>query len=278
MNTTKPVAAADPNDAPLRALHQRLVDAFGRRDSGCIESAVNGDFRMLGCDGRRIDRAGLAAALADGAAGGRIERITELQVRRFGSTALVHALLDTAAVAASQGRQRLRRTDVYAHDADGWRLVGAQLTPLRPGVPAALQRGSVPAHAPWTGAEPGGAADDVLRALNARYVQSFREADVGWYDAHLAADYVVTNGDGSLVDRAGALAAFARPVFATQMRSFPVDQVVIRRIGELALIEAENAYELNDGRTGVSRYTDIWRDRGGRWSCIAAHITVVKAP
>ena len=61
------------------------------------------------------------------------------------------------------------------------------------------------------------------------------------------------------------------------MKSFPVDKVTIRRFDDVALIHAENAYELKDGRKGVSRYTDIWHKQNGRWRCIAAHITVHKA-
>ena len=62
------------------------------------------------------------------------------------------------------------------------------------------------------------------------------------------------------------------------MKSFPVDKVSIRRFDDVALIHAENAYELKDGRKGVSRYTDIWQKQNGRWRCVAAHITVHKAP
>ena len=62
------------------------------------------------------------------------------------------------------------------------------------------------------------------------------------------------------------------------MRSFPVDKVSVRRFHDVALIHGENAYELKDGRTGVSRYTDIWQKQDGRWLCIAAHINVYKAP
>ena len=45
----------------------------------------------------------------------------------------------------------------------------------------------------------------------------------------------------------------------------------------IALIHAENDYKLKDGRRGISRYTDIWLARGGRWLCIAAHITAYRA-
>jgi len=62
------------------------------------------------------------------------------------------------------------------------------------------------------------------------------------------------------------------------MRSFPVAQVRVRQFGDVALIHASNDYLLKDGRSGESRYTDIWHRQGGRWRCVAAHITVHRAP
>ena len=262
-----------PAIALLTSLHGHVAAAVHAQTVDLDAALVGADFRMLAADGSRVDRAALLAAA------GRPQRRSEttavasdVRVRLFASTALVHALVDDG------GPRRLRTTDVFHWDGDRWWLVGAQATPLREGVAATLQAGTAPEHAPWQGSDPVGDAADVLRRLNERYVQSYREADVGWYDAHLAPDYVVTNGDGSFVDRAGALSAFARSTFATHMRSFPVDQVVIRRFGELALIEAENAYELKDGRTGISRYGDIWQVAQGRWRCVSAHITAAKLP
>lgn len=88
----------------------------------------------------------------------------------------------------------------------------------------------------------------------------------------------MVSGDGGQWDRAAALSHFSQPTFATSMLSFPVDRVTVRRFHDVALIHAENAYELKDGRTGVSRYTDIWQKRDGRWLCIAAHVSVHSAP
>lgn len=160
-----------------------------------------------------------------------------------------------------------------------WQLVNVQLTALRDGIAHSLQQGQAPAHAPWRGTNPAGDDLAVLRNLNASHVRAFREADAAWYDAHLAPDYVVVSSDGSMQDRARALADFAEPYFATYMRSFPVNEVRIRRFGNVALIHAENAYERKDGRRGVDRHTDIWQKQAdGRWLCLAAHITTHKPP
>ena len=45
-----------------------------------------------------------------------------------------------------------------------------------------------------------------LEALNREYIRSVSEADVRWFDANLAEDFVNSNPDCSLVDRAGFLA------------------------------------------------------------------------
>ena len=118
----------------------------------------------------------------------------------------------------------------------------------------------------------------MLRRLNEQYVQAYREADVAWYDAHLAPDYSAVQGNGTLSDRASALVRFSQPSFALHMLDFPVDRVAVRRLGDVALIHAENAYTLKDGRRGVSRYTDIWRLQDARWSCVFAHITEHQPP
>ena len=74
-------------------------------------------------------------------------------------------------------------------------------------------------------------------------------------------------------DRGAALSDFAKPIFAEKLATFPVDEVRIRRFGDTAVIHAQNDYTRKDGTRGVSRYTDIWQKRDGRWVCIAAHIT-----
>jgi hypothetical protein len=84
--------------------------------------------------------------------------------------------------------------------------------------------------------------------------------------------------DGAQLDRAAALTRYSHPTFATSMRSFPVDKVTVRRFHDVALIHVEKAYQLKDGRKGISRYTDIWQMRDGKWLCIAAHISVLRVP
>ena len=111
---------------------------------------------------------------------------------------------------------------------------------------------------------------EILDKLNKGYVDSVQKSDVRWFDEHLAEDFLNSNPDGSIVDRAGFLAQIAKPVPIKGLR--PAD-VRIRILGEIAIIHARTTYTKPDGQPGTGRYTDIWQRRDGRWQCVAAHVT-----
>jgi ketosteroid isomerase-like protein len=110
----------------------------------------------------------------------------------------------------------------------------------------------------------------ILEQLNRGYIRSVATSDVGWFDANLSDDFLNSNPDGSLVDRAGFLAQIARPV---QIRNLDIEDVRIRVIGDTAIIHARTIYARPDGEPGAGRYTDIWARQNGRWVCVAAHVT-----
>lgn len=115
-------------------------------------------------------------------------------------------------------------------------------------------------------------ANDVgtLEQLNKGYVDAVQKSDVRWFDEHLAQDFLNSNPDGTLVDRAGFLAQVARPV---AIKGLEPKEVKIRLIGDFAIIHAKTAYRKPDGGAAAGRYTDIWARRNGRWVCVAAHVT-----
>jgi ketosteroid isomerase-like protein len=271
-----PVPPTAIAEAQLRAINHRFVNAFSVADTEFMDALTANDFFMIGNNGSWIDRTGHLEAMKKPSVTGGLS-YDDVRVRLFGTVALVHGVFE--ALAADGSPRRVRYTDVYHWSGSKWLLVSAQNTPLREGVAKYLHQGTTPSFTRWQRVDPVGNDLDVLRELNENYVRAFREADVAWYDAHLSPDYVVINGDGSFNDRAKALENFAKPTFATSMKSFPVGDVRRRRFDDIAIIHAENAYELKDGRKGVSRYTDIWHKQSdGRWKCIAAHITTYKAP
>jgi ketosteroid isomerase-like protein len=111
---------------------------------------------------------------------------------------------------------------------------------------------------------------EVLEQLNRDYITSVQTSDVRRFDEILDEDFLCSNPDGSLVDRAGFLAQTARPVTISNLQTHDVR---IRIIGDVALIHARTTYTLPDGRAGSGRYTDVWARRQGRWLAVSAHVT-----
>jgi ketosteroid isomerase-like protein len=110
----------------------------------------------------------------------------------------------------------------------------------------------------------------VLQALNRDYVASVQASDVRRFEQLLADDFLNSNPDGSLLDRAGFLAQIARPANVSGLQAHDVR---IRMFGEVAIVHARTTYTRADGKPGAGRYTDIWARREGRWLCVAAHVT-----
>jgi ketosteroid isomerase-like protein len=111
---------------------------------------------------------------------------------------------------------------------------------------------------------------DTLRRLNQNFVRSVEESDVFYFEEALAEDFLNSNPDGSLVDRAGFLEQIARPAMVTNLEAHDVR---VRIMGDIAIIHARTTYDKPDGRSAVGRYTDVWARRGGRWLCVSAHVT-----
>ena len=110
---------------------------------------------------------------------------------------------------------------------------------------------------------------EVLDRLNAQYIQAVNQKDTGWFDRHLSADFLNTNPDGSLVDRAAFLRQIAK---GSGVSGITESDVRIRILGEVAIIHARTSYQLPSGTTGTGRYTDIWMRHDDGWRCVAAQV------
>src|ERR1043165_613992 len=111
---------------------------------------------------------------------------------------------------------------------------------------------------------------DVLFALNTDYINSVQHSDVQRFDEILSSDFYCSNPDGSLVDRAAFLKQTAKPVPITNLRA---EDVLIRIIGDFAVIHARTAYIKPDGTAGGGRYTDGYAKIDGRWLAVFAQVT-----
>ena len=111
---------------------------------------------------------------------------------------------------------------------------------------------------------------DILAQLNTDYINSVQHSDVKRFEEILSDEFYCSNPDGSLVDRAAFLKQTAKPVTISNLRA---EDVLIRIIGDFALIHARTAFTRPDGSAGGGRYTDVWAKQEGRWLAVSAHVT-----
>jgi ketosteroid isomerase-like protein len=136
-------------------------------------------------------------------------------------------------------------------------------------MPAQQKEATMPARTAMR--EPAAGTDlDELLALNRDYIDSVQQGDVRRFEEILADDFLCSNPDGSLVDRAQFLEQTAKPVRIANLAALDVQ---VRLMGDFAIIHARTSYTLPDGRAGSGRYTDVWARRGGRWLAVSAHVT-----
>jgi ketosteroid isomerase-like protein len=111
---------------------------------------------------------------------------------------------------------------------------------------------------------------DILAQLNTDYINSVQHSDVKRFDEILSDEFYCSNPDGSLIDRAAFLAQTAKPVAIKDLKA---EDVLIRIIGDTAIIHARTAFTKPDGQPGGGRYTDVWMRERGRWLAVSAHVT-----
>jgi hypothetical protein len=111
---------------------------------------------------------------------------------------------------------------------------------------------------------------DRLETLNAGFIRSVRDSNVAWFEEHLSKDFLNSNADGTIVDRAAFLAQIARPC---PVSNFSVEDVRIRLFGETAIAHGRTTYVKSDGTAGTGRYTDVYVHQGERWLCVSADVT-----
>jgi ketosteroid isomerase-like protein len=109
----------------------------------------------------------------------------------------------------------------------------------------------------------------MLEQLNEAFIASLRTSDVAWFERHLSDDFLNTNTDGSFVDRKAFLALITPPL---PLADFACEDVLIRILGDVALIHARSKYRKPGGAPGAWRYSDIWQRRDGRWVCVGAQV------
>jgi len=109
-----------------------------------------------------------------------------------------------------------------------------------------------------------------LRQLNDGFIRSVATSDAAWFERHLSDDFLNSNPDGTLSDRAAFLRHVARPSAVSKLAA---EDVRIRLFGATAIVHGRTTYIKADGQAGAGRYTDVWARTGVAWLCVAADVT-----
>jgi len=111
---------------------------------------------------------------------------------------------------------------------------------------------------------------EIFQALNAGFIRSVRESDVAWFERNLSHDFLNSNADGTIVDRATFLRQIAQPCCVA---NFSVEDVRIRILWNAAIAHGRTTYTKPDGQAAAGRYTDVYVREGQRWLCVSADVT-----
>jgi hypothetical protein len=112
---------------------------------------------------------------------------------------------------------------------------------------------------------------EVLHELNRGYVRAAEASDVAWFEDHLAPEFMSSDPDGTLRDRAGFLARIAR---RGPNSNYEARDVHIRVIGNLGIIQSGFGCRTAEGEWRSGCYTDVWSRATGRWLCLTAHFAM----
>jgi len=112
--------------------------------------------------------------------------------------------------------------------------------------------------------------EQTLARLNQEYVAAFMNADVDWYRAHLADEFVVIESDGSVLNKEQFL---RHTVKGPDVADYKLHEVDIRIYGNTALVRATGVWTRENGKMGMSRYTDVYVRKNGGWKTVSAQIT-----
>jgi hypothetical protein len=116
---------------------------------------------------------------------------------------------------------------------------------------------------------------EVLLELNRTYVRSALESDVNWYADNLSEDFYITAPDGVLLNREAFFKRIANPYPGTHAEAV---EVMVRILGDVAIIHSGYKDTKFTGEPSYGRYTDIYERRNGRWLCVAAHFMRFPSP
>jgi ketosteroid isomerase-like protein len=109
-----------------------------------------------------------------------------------------------------------------------------------------------------------------LRQLNEQYIDAVVNANVNWYQQHLADDFVCIDSEGTVFYKQAFLQHTSRGPYVS---NYKLEDVKVRIYGETALVQATGRFTRKDGAPGMCRYTDVYVRSGDDWKVVSAQIT-----
>jgi peptidylprolyl isomerase len=138
-------------------------------------------------------------------------------------------------------------------------------------IAAAQAKARKPARTPAVG------ADQALKDLERKWTEGFKNRDKKTLDIILADDFIFTDEDGQIYNKAQYLEA----VMQVKVESYSLDDLTTRVSGDTGVVAGRWSGTMTvDGKqtNGAFRFTDTFAKRQGRWQAIASQDTRIRQP
>lgn len=135
------------------------------------------------------------------------------------------------------------------------------------------------AAATATATPSGNVVQEIKRMEQEEWVQADIKKDLAWYDRHWADELISTSGrNGKVTNKAEELADAKDPANTTE--SEVLEDLKVQDLGNVAVATGKitvKGKDKNGPYNRVSRFTDVWVRRDGRWQVVATHGSLVPA-
>ena len=124
----------------------------------------------------------------------------------------------------------------------------------------------------------GGSWEQEVRAAEQRHRAAFLAGDVAALEAMFSADFVVNSPLNVTVSKERLLEMVRQGMLSISSFEQNIEQV--RRFGDVVVVMGGDtvvyaAPSPNAGLTHRRRFTDLWRQEGGRWRFVARHASII---
>jgi ketosteroid isomerase-like protein len=115
----------------------------------------------------------------------------------------------------------------------------------------------------------------VIRSLELKWTESYKERSIDILSSLLAEDFVITVEDGNVYSKTGYISHTADG--STHVQVAEMSDLKVRMHGDTAVVTG--AYHERGNTNGKpyeyrDRLTDVWMKRGGKWQVVASHYSV----